>query len=323
MEELQLSFLELPSLVLTKIIKLLDSDSIICLAQTCRLFHYLVKEDYLLGITIPHSEPSISKSLLRKKVMKLMINIEGNCTLVDVDWDNIYVDVLEMTTIVQQLNQLDLEETTEVCVNINFSGGLVHQQPKKNYDNIVELTKTMKNLKKYKISINTSADDPILAYVHYIHIHDLLKFSSAKEVVLNLPDIDLEHFWTPLKISEETEKIVIIGPCNGLMGLNTDLFCDNLREITVKPSHQKCKIGPPSESLFHKNGICVVDITSVLKHNWNVQYYNNVYVGDLSHMRQCCSFNLMVERFHENYKKCGGGMEKQAWMECLNMRRRY
>ena len=315
--------MELPSLVLTKIIKQLDSDSIICLAQTCRLFHDLIEQDYLLGLTIPHSETSIIKSILRKKVLKLMINIEGNCTLVDVDWDNIYVDVLEMTTIVQQLNQLNLEETTEVCVNINFSGGLVHQQPKQNYDYIVELTKTMKNLKKYKISINTSADDPILAYVHYIHIHDLLKFSSAKEVVLNLPDIDLEHFWTPLKISEETEKLVIIGPCNGLMGLNTDLFCENVREITVKPSSQDCKIGHPSESFLHKNGICVVDMTSVLKHNWNVEYYNNVYVGDLAHMRQCCAFNLMVERFHDDYKKCGGEMEKQAWMECLNMRRRY
>ena len=322
MDQNQLTVLDLPSLVLTKLITMLDSYSIICLSQTCKLFYTLVKQDYFLGITIPLVDENISKDILRKKVLRLMINIEGNSSLLDINWDNVYIDVLKLNNIVQELSNLKLVETSEMCVNIDFCGGIVHQQPKYNYDYLVELSRKMSNLKRYKISINMSGYEPRMAYVHYKHIHDLLKFSKAKEVILKLPDIDLKNFWSPLSVSENAEKLVIIGPCNGLIGRNTNFVCENLKEIILKPSHHNCEICFQGESVLHKNGICVVDIESVLKMNWSVQYYNNVYVGDLVHMRQCCAFNVMAERFYENHKQNGGTMERHDWMECWNKIRR-
>ena len=238
------SVLNLPTLALRKVIKMLDSNSLIILSQTCRLFNYLISQDFFIGISFPIDDEDMSEEIIRKKILKLTINIEGSCTLLDVNWDNIYVDVLEMRKPMQQLQNFNVEETFEVSVIINFREGVVSPQPEYTYKYVGELIKKMKKLRKYNLVINTIDFDERIGYVHYVHVHDLLKFSCAKEVVLTFPDIDMKNYWTPLYLSENIEKLVIIGPCTGLIGQNTAFLSENLIEIILKPIHKDCKIGP-------------------------------------------------------------------------------
>ena len=323
MADSQLSISDLPILVISKIIKMLESDAILCLSHTCRLFYSMIEHDYLLGLILPLDDQSIFQDIKRKKVLKLKLNIRGTCLLNNTNWDRVNIDVLEIDMISKQLRMFNIKETSEMCINIHFSREVLSPQCKQDYTYLVEMTKQMNQLKKCKISITSNGYEPRMAFVPYMHIQDLLKFNQAKEVVLKLPQIDIENFWTQLSVSPIAEKLVIIGPCKGLIGMKTNIFCQNLREIILKPSSHSCFFSPSDESSLHRNGICVVDVESVLKYNWNVEYYNNVFVGDLIFMKQCCAFNVLAERFYEDYKNCGGKMGKHGWLDSWKNYRHY
>ena len=127
-----------------KVIKMLESNSLIILSQTCRLFNSLISQDFFIGISFPIDDEDMREEIIRKKILKLTINIEGSCTLLDVNWDNIYVDVLEMRKPMQQLQNFNVEETFEVSVIINFREGVVSPQPEYTYKYVGELIKNMK-----------------------------------------------------------------------------------------------------------------------------------------------------------------------------------
>ena len=152
-------------------------------------------------------------------------------------------------------------------------------------------------------------------FVNYMHIHDFLMHSAAKEIVIKLPNMSMDNFWTPLSVSTKAERLVIIGPCEGLAGSKTKLFCQNLQEIFLKPLSHNCIKSSSDESSDHINGICVLDVETVLNSKTTVQFYNNIFVGDLMYMQRCSANNVLTERFFEDYKISGGRKDKTTWLE--------
>ena len=70
-----MSLSQLPTLVISKILIMLDSDSILNLSNVCKHFYSLIHHDYLMGLTIPVEDHVIYNEIKRKNVLRLKLNI--------------------------------------------------------------------------------------------------------------------------------------------------------------------------------------------------------------------------------------------------------
>ena len=73
MESVSITYL--PSLVICKILNLLDAESISQISQTCSLFRETVKHYYILMLKLTNEENQHVNVNERKKVLKLKLNI--------------------------------------------------------------------------------------------------------------------------------------------------------------------------------------------------------------------------------------------------------
>ena len=73
MESVSITYL--PSLVICKILNLLDDESISQISQTCSLFRETVKHYYILLLKLTNEENQHVNVNERKKVLKLQLNI--------------------------------------------------------------------------------------------------------------------------------------------------------------------------------------------------------------------------------------------------------
>ena len=310
----------LPDLVIFKVLKMLSSDSLLSMSQTCSRFHFMAQQNYLLDLTLPLENGTNIEKIKRKKVLRMKLNIIGSMMSYNDNWESEYIDVLKVNSVVEQLKHFDIENTSEICININFKTEVIlPYQPREDYSYLMEITKKMPKLKKEKICICSNGIISNLDFVYYMHVRDLLLHSTAKQVIIKLPSIiSMDNLTTPLIVSKKAEKLTIIGPCEGLVGSKTRLWCENLSEIVIKSSNQHCTLKTKDDSMFHRNGICVMHAETVLMTNGKVQYYNNIFVGDIKTMQKSCGNDTIIERFFEDYKTCGGKEKKVDWLKSWN-----
>ena len=180
----------LPDLVIFKVLKMLSSDSLLSMSQTCSRFHFMAQQNYLLDLTLPLENGTNIEKIKRKKVLRMKLNIIGSMMSYNDNWESEYIDVLKVNSVVEQLKHFDIENTSEICININFKTEVIlPYQPREDYSYLMEITKKMPKLKKEKICICSNGIISNLDFVYYMHVRDLLLHSSAKQVIIKLPSI--------------------------------------------------------------------------------------------------------------------------------------
>ena len=254
-------------------------------------------------------------TMRKKKVLQIDLNIIGGGTFDNLIWKNVEFDTLQLNTIVNQIKTFNTRETVNMCIKIDCSKMSVSQQDPTNYKNLVNIIKEMTHLKKCKIELTASFNDPRMTFIHYIHLSDLFQFCRAKEIILKFPQMTLTN--SSLKLSYYAEKVTIVGPCKGLFNIcmSKYLMCVRLKELIVTPLSEHCTL---SDNSIHRNGICVINVKLILKHNPNIQYFNNIFVGDLFMMQECCQISILAERFFEAYRRNGGDLSKHIWLNTWN-----
>ena len=317
MDEVKISIFKLPFIFLLKVLKNLESQDVLSLSQTCNYFFSIIEQNYFINLIFPldhdylHNSPTIRK----KKVLQIDLNIIGGGTFDNLIWKKVEFDTLQLNTIVNQIENFNTRETVNMCIKVDCSKMSVPQQDPTNYKNLVNIIKEMTHLKKCKIELTASFNDPRMTFIHYIHVSDLLQFCRAKQVILEFPEMALTNFSLPLKLSYDAEKVTIVGPCKGLFNMFNYLMCVRLKELIVTPLSEHCTL---SDNSIHRNGICVINVKLILKHNPNIQYFNNIFVGDLFMMQECCQISILAERFFESYRRNGGDLSKHIWLNTWN-----
>ena len=316
MSQVTSSIFDLPSIVIDKIIKMLESQDILWLSSTCKYFYSIITNDYYKELILPISDFPIPDFpvIQRKRVLKMQVNLTagGECKIIN--WKKAEVNALNTNKIVKQIKCFNTKEVVELCINIDCSEIIIPPQEERDYNYLIDMIKDMMKLRRCRIDINSTVNDSRMAFIHYIHVGDILQFCKAKEILVKFPQIlNIKHK-IPLALSNTAEKITLIGPCQGLFTMSNDLFCVNVKELVVKPSSKHCMFGDFHDSTLHNNGICVVNVKTKLQYSPNIQYYNNVFVGDSYTMKDCCYRQVLAERFYEDYQKRGGVLSKEKWL---------
>lgn len=305
------SIFDLPPTVILEISSLLNSTDVLCFASSCTFFNSIISKDYTFQITLPlQISDELLLMLKRKKILKMCLFIEGGGHYDKIDWKFIESNVLDLDQIVKHLKILNTENTIELSLKFDCNKISVPAQKRQNYQDLRDIISKMTQLIKCEIEIISSFIDSRMAWIHHIHIFDILLLCHAKEVILTFPEMSLEKHSISLALSNAAEKITIIGPCKGLISDTDKLTCFNAAELIVQPLSQTCTLYNDS---FHNNGMCVVNVKSTLKNNPRLQYYNGIFVGDLYNMRECCQHSVLLERFFNDYVKKGGSLTKNKW----------
>ena len=301
----------LPILVLCEILKLLDSDSISHISQTCTLFRELVKHYYFLSLIVGNEENHSINTNENKGVLKLMLNIV-KCT--KSYNDHLFVNTTLANTF-GKLNTLNLIETTDVLINYFFIDENLVTYLRDNFTELQSLFKSMRKLKRVKIDIKSGRIDGTLHWDDLKLIVEVMKNSNAKEFVLKVHNKIIGGVQPYiLKFPSMVERLVVMGPCLMLTNKRLSIYSDNLRKIVVKSLNELCTFTEAFGETGHINGICVLDVEKVLK-IWTIQYYNGVYIADLIHMKQCCSFNVASERLYNSLLSAETNIDKNDYGE--------
>ena len=161
----------LPRLVLLKIIRLLDVQSIIQISQTCSVIRSTVQIDYNLGLNLLNIDDE--ENIQKKDVLKLEIELEAT--------QNVTV-----SNILFKLNKLKLENTVEFCVNICEWNEDMITQVRSNMAYIQKVLKEMKNVCICKLVILNKCKDKILTTEYLDTFLRIMKYSVARTFVLHL-----------------------------------------------------------------------------------------------------------------------------------------
>ena len=310
------SILDLPSTVILDISGLLNSTDVLNFASTCTFLNSIISNDYTFEITLPLQLSDDHFLILkRKKHLKICLIIEGGGQYEKIDWKFVESNVLKLEDIVKQLRSLNFKNTIELSLKFDCNKISVPAQERQNYQDFRNIISEMIQLRKCEIEIISSFIDSRMAWIHYIHIFDILLLCRAKEVILSFPEMSLEKHSISLALSNTAEKVKIRGPCKGLFSETNKLTCFNATELIVQPLSKTCSI---YNNFFHNNGICVVKVKSILKDNPKLKYYNGIFVGDLCMMKECCVHSVLTERFFNDYVERGGSLSKNKWLLLQN-----
>ena len=285
----------LPRLVLLKIIRLLDVQSIIQISQTCSVIRSTVQIDYNLGLNLLNIDDE--ENIQKKEVLKLAIELKTTQNL-------------RVNNILWNLHKLKLENTVELCVNICEWNEDMITQVRSNMAYIQKVLKEMKNVCTCKLLILNKCKDKILTTEYLDTFLRIMKYSVARTFVLHLHQSVTPNMRgsNALSFPDMTNKLVIIGPCNGLLDKRI-LIQTFAKDIVAKPIYEICSINKVFGKSSHIPGICVVDIMKILK-NYSIENYNSINVADLVYMRECCSYHVAAERFYNALANSDNGIKR-------------
>ena len=132
----------LPTLVLCKILDLLDAESISQISETCSLFRGMVKHYYILLVKLTNEDNQHVHVNESKKVLKLRLNIVSSAKSDNED-NFVKTSLFHMFT---KLKILNLMDTTEVSMNFYFIDENVIMFLRDNISDLQSLIHSMKNL---------------------------------------------------------------------------------------------------------------------------------------------------------------------------------
>ena len=141
----------LPTLVLNKIIKLLDVKSIAHLSQTTSAIRLLIQQDYQLGLKICSNDYVGNRE--NKSVLRLEINFLDDMSCRGTG----KTQNASVNNILQQLKLLELRNIVELTVRFCTWNEDLISQLKTNMSDLQNKVKSMKNMTKCKLIISSKA----------------------------------------------------------------------------------------------------------------------------------------------------------------------
>ena len=215
--------LDLPIIIKIKIIGMLDKYSVIQVSQTCQTLRNLVKLDHILALELPIAGQYEDMELKRKKILRLMLNVNGS-DLRSYHYSRIpYSCVLELNEVITTLAELKNTEVNELCINVHIDSRLFEPKTNESYKRLLEMVRRMDGLTKFKLTISGLSLDMRLM-PHLLKISkDFMKHSKASHCILKLPALVNLRLCT-LDIPVGLRRLVVIGPCCGISTKRTLKF---------------------------------------------------------------------------------------------------
>ena len=209
-------FLDLPSLIKIKIISKLDEYSIIQVSQTCQILRQLVGLDHILALELPIAGQYEDQELIRKKVLRLMLNVKGSNLASRLDSLIPCDSGLELDDIVSTLGELKYNEVVEICINVSLESlYLFEPKTQDNYRRLLEMVRRMQKLTVFKLTIRGVPLDMQLMHNLVKICKEFIKCSYARHCILKLPALsNLKSI--NLDVNTGVWRLDVIGPCFGI-----------------------------------------------------------------------------------------------------------
>jgi len=342
-----LQLVQMPALVLRRMMHFLDVTSLENLAATCDFFHQLVTLRGVATLNIPFSNKFIAeldavKTFHKKSVFRLK-SLKEDDTCVPDD-EAIFVEYM----ISSQLALVDLKKLREVDLMPKTleAHGQVERATNSRLAVFVDFDRVlMRRLDQLGCLTNLTRLDVLVdkqCYLeeHMPHLTNLIKLSLTVTSLRSITTTDFERFLCRLEClvtacrapeltikvvaerkrkyikvfsNDFVKKLTVSAPCD----FNVHLKMSQLEEVAVDfPSPNQCNLSrsPVGDRGIHRVGVCSVSLASVFQRCPNIAVFAGVKIGHVSMDQTFVKWNNRMKKlFHNDYLAHGGEQDFKAW----------
>jgi len=342
-----LQLVQMPALVLRRMMHFLDVTSLENLAATCDFLHKLVTTRGVTTLNIPFSNKFIAelnavKTFHKKQVFRLR-SLKEDDTCVPDD-EAVFVEYM----ISSQLALVDLKKLREVELMPKTleSQGQVERATNSRLAVFVDFDRVlMKRLDQLGCLTNLTrlevlVDKQCYLEEHMPHLTNLIKLGLTVTSLKAITTTDFETFLCRLEslvtacrapelsirvVQEKKRKYVKVFSNDFVKKLTVSTPCDfnahlkmsQLEEVAVDfPSPNQCNFNrsPVGDRGIHRTGVCCVNLASVYQRCPNIVHFAGVKIGHVGMNQTFVKWNNRMKKlFHNDYLERGGEQDFKAW----------
>jgi len=342
-----LQLVQMPTLVLRRMMHFLDVTSLVNLAATCDFFRQFVTLRGVATLNIPFSSKFIAelnavKTFHKKSVFRLK-SLKEDDTCVPDD-EAIFVEYM----ISSQLALVDLKKLREVDLKPKTleAQGQVERATNSRLAVFVDFDRVlMRRLNQLDCLTNLTrlevlVDKHCYLEEHMPHLTNLIKLGLTVTSLKAITTTDFETFLCRLEslvtacrapeltirvVAERkrkyvkvfsndfVKKLTVTAPCD----FNVHLKMSQLEEVAVDfPSPNQCNLSrsPVGDRMIHRTGVCSVSLASVFQRCPNIATFAGVRIGHVGMDQTFVKWNNRMKKlFHNDYLVRGGEQDFKAW----------